>query len=250
MVPTPSQIDFAPSRLASTGVWRYSPPGQLAWAVWPNRRIPWQHHRSCQATRCPSRRAPSSEARTWLSSNGCPASKSFCRGQDWPIIAEDWSHSFRFVVESRVDGVLVFVPFGMPVRRMVFLEGSRQLCRPIPLLPAAIAVRHLRSPAASRISTPAAASASRVAALIVAPPERRSATAGDRRTAATARRRHTVGANARSVRCSARPARAAARRLRCHSSPAATSPSTARVAFSNAAVETDRVVTAGAVTKW
>src|SRR5258708_6080976 len=74
-----------------------------------------------------------------------------------------------------------------------FFEGSRQPCRPISLSPAAIAVRHLHSPAANKISTPAAVSANRAAAQVVVPSVRRNAMTADRPTAATVRQRHMAG---------------------------------------------------------
>jgi hypothetical protein len=128
------------------------------------------------------------------------------------------------------------------------LKGSRQPCRPTLPSPAAIAVRHLRSLAASRISTPAAVSASRAAAPIVAPRERRNATAADPRMA-TDHHLRTAGATEASGRCSPPRARAVARRHRCHSSPAATSQSTARAAFSSEVVVTDRAVTVAGATR-
>ena len=130
-----------------------------------------------------------------------------------------------------------------------FLKGAGNLCLPIPSLPAAIAVKHLHSRAASRIFTPAAGSASRVAAPTVVPRGRRSAMEGSPRTIATAR--HLAAEDARSAKCSAPRARVAARRPRSRSSPAVTSLFTAPLASSSAAAGTDLVVvTAGAATEW
>ena len=196
------------------------------------------------------RRELSSEVGRWLKGKETV----FAGAKQFGTIPMNWSQCSVFLSNRALTEPFkpIFLPFGLPVRRAAFphLEGSCQPCRPTPLSPAAIAVKHLRSRAASRISMPAVASASRAAALIVAQPVRRSATPAERPTTAMARLRHTAAVNARSVRCSARPARAAARRLRCHSSPAATSPFTARLASSSAAAEIDLVATAGAATKW
>ena len=149
---------------------------------------------------------------------GCPlptSAKRFPRRRSSCMIKADWSQSFRFVVESRaLTEPLFFVPFEMPVRRAVFSEGSRQPCRLMSRSPAAIAVRHLRSPVASRTFTPAAVSASQAAVQVVAPSVRHSAMTADRPTTATARPVRMADMSAPRVRCSARRARAVASKRR------------------------------------
>ncbi len=98
--------------------------------------------------------------------------------------------------------------------------------------PGAIAARGLRSPAASRTSTVAAALASRAGARTVARRASPSAMAAGRPTAATGRRHRMAVAEgatrrvavARRGRCSRRPARAADSRPRCPFQPSGDKP--------------------------
>ncbi len=163
------------------------------------------------------------------------------------------SHSVRYVVKGTLTEPNLFASPGCQFAER-FSEGSRQLCRPILRLPAAIAVRHLLSPVASRTFTPAVASASRAAARTAVPHVKHNVIAATPRIAVTD---HPVriaagtrlAASALRARCSLRLARRAAKRRRCHFNPVVTSPSIARPASSSAeALDEARVATAGAAT--
>ena len=146
---------------------------------------------------------------------------------------------------GRLDGALyISLGPGQPPSRLL-AKGAVERCRLILFSRVAIAANLSRSPAASKTSTPAAASVNRVGARTVARRASHSARAGTTtpgpRTAADAAR----------ARCSTSPAQVADSLPRCHSNPAATSLSTARRASkSSAAAPIDLVaVTAvGAVT--